>query len=63
LKLLENYKKRWSSSFGGWTSEPVHDDSSHCADAIRYLCSGVKRLSGTVGGLENDMSALRKYFG
>ena len=24
LKLLENYKKRWSSSFGGWTSEPVH---------------------------------------
>lgn len=30
LRLLENYKKKWSSSFGGWTSEAVHDDCSHC---------------------------------
>ena len=63
LRMLESYKKKWSSSFGGWTSEPVHDHASHAADAFRYLCSGLKRVTNASGSLENDYSALRKYFG
>lgn len=63
LRCLENYKKRWSTSFGGWTSEPVHDDNSHAADAFRYLCAGIQRVSNSSGSLENDFSALRKYWG
>ena len=62
LKLLENYKKRWSSALGGWTAEPVHDDSSHCADSMRYMCAGIKRVSNSTS-LENDYKALRTYFG
>lgn len=62
LKLLENYKKKWSISFGGWTSDPVHDNCSHCADSFRYLCAGVKRVTNN-SSLENDFSALRKYWG
>lgn len=62
LKLLETYQKRWSNALGGWTSEPVHNDSSHCADSMRYLCAGVKRIS-TSSSLENDYKALRNYFG
>ena len=63
LRLLENYKKKWSTSFGGWTSDPVHDECSHCADAFRYLCAGIKRVTNASGSLENDFSALRKYWG
>jgi hypothetical protein len=63
LRMLENYKKKWSTSFGGWTADPVHDDCSHGADAFRYLCAGIKRAVASSGSLENDMSALRKYWG
>lgn len=63
LKLLENYKKKWSPSLGGWTAEPVHDECSHCADSFRYLVAGIKRVVSASGSLENDYAALRKYFG
>lgn len=62
LKMLENYKKQWSSSFGGWTSTPVHDHCSHAADAFRYLAAGVRRVSDS-GSLEQDYKALQKYWG
>lgn len=63
LKLLENYKKKWNSIYGGWSAEPVHDDASHAADSFRYLCAGVKRLITTSGSLEKDYSNLRKFWG
>jgi hypothetical protein len=63
LRLLENYKKRWASSFGGWTSEPVHDSCSHCADAFRYLCAGVNKLAGKSMSTEPDLAILRKFWG
>lgn len=63
LKYLENYKKKWNSSFGGWTSEPVHDEASHAADAFRYLCAGIKKLSASSGSIEGQYAALRKYWG
>lgn len=57
---LQNYKKRWNSTIGGWTNEPVHDDSSHSADAFRYLCQGYSKL----GSDGKDMGkALRSFFG
>ncbi len=62
LKLLENYKKKWSTSFGGWTSEPCHDSCSHAADSFRYLCAGIKKVSAS-SSVESDLSALRKYWG
>jgi len=63
LKHLENYKKRWNANFGGWTSEPLHNDASHAADAFRYLCAGVDRIVGGTGSVEKDYSILRKFWG
>lgn len=63
ISCLENYKKRWSSSIGGWTSEPCHDDASHGADAFRYLCSGLTKITGQGGSLQNDYKALQRYWG
>jgi hypothetical protein len=60
LRALEGYKKMWSSSIGGWTSSASHDECSHGADAMRYLCEGIKNVEN----LNNDQDrvALNKYF-
>lgn len=63
IMALENYKKKWSPIIGGWTSEPLHDDNSHGADSLRYLCAGLSKLSGSVRSIENDYKALRNYWG
>lgn len=47
LKHLECYKKRWSSSLGGWTSEPAHDAASHAClvgDTLIATQNGEKRI-------------------
>ena len=62
LLSLETYKKRWNSAIGGFSAEPVHDDSSHGSDAFRYLCCGLPMISETKG-LEDDVKAVRKFFG
>ena len=59
---LENYKKKWSSAIGGWTSEELHDDASHGAAAMRYLASGISKVTGH-GSIKNDYEAARRYFG
>jgi len=63
IQALENYKKKWSPIIGGWTSEPLHDEFSHGADAFRYLCAGLPRLSSSFGGIERDYKAARNFFG
>ena len=62
LKALENYKKKWNTQIGGFTSDPVHDSSSHAADAMRYLCAGFSFVQGS-GSIDNDMKAIRAYWG
>ena len=37
LIRLANYRKRWNASVGGWSNEPLHDDSSNGADAMRQF--------------------------
>lgn len=62
IKHLENYAKKWSTSFGGWTSDPVHNDASHASDSFRYLCAGINRITGVSGSLERDYNVLRKHY-
>lgn len=37
IKALEAYRKEWNDKLGCWRDRPLHDWSSHCADAFRYL--------------------------
>jgi hypothetical protein len=62
LICLESYSKKWSNNLGGFTSEPVHNEASHGADAFRYLCVGLKKISPS-GSLDNDYKALRNFWG
>ena len=62
LKCLENYQKKWNNTFGGWSSEPVHNENSHAADAFRYLCAGINKIAGQ-GSMASDYKALQKFWG
>jgi hypothetical protein len=42
VNCLENYRKEWDEKRGTWKSTPLHDWSSHGADAFRYLAVYVK---------------------
>lgn len=37
IKALENYKKDWNEKAGMWRDKPLHDWSSHYADAFRMF--------------------------
>lgn len=62
IRCLENYKKKWSPSIGGWTSEPEHDEYSHGADAFRYVCLGLPRVKSSSNTLETDYKALNQFW-
>ncbi len=37
IKCLENYHKRYNEKTESYSDTPMHDYTSHCADAIRYM--------------------------
>lgn len=40
VKHLDNYRKEWDDRLGAWKDKPLHDKSSHCADAFRTFAVG-----------------------
>jgi len=61
IKHLESYQKKWNESMGHYTSEPVHNIHSHCADAFRYLAQAVevKARKATVDKMEAEREYIR----
>lgn len=39
IKALESYRKEWNDKLGVWRDKPLHDWSSHGADAFRYFAT------------------------
>lgn len=39
IASLENYRKEWDDKKGCWKDRPLHDHTSHAADAFRYLAN------------------------
>lgn len=44
IKCLENYRQEFDPKKRIYKGKPRHDEFSHCADAMRYLCSSLKML-------------------
>lgn len=42
LKALRNYRREWKEDLGVYSDKPLHDWTSHAADAFRYLAMGLK---------------------
>lgn len=52
IKCLESYRKEWNDKLGCWRDRPLHDWSSHAADAFRYLASQEIGKRKQVGGIQ-----------
>lgn len=50
IKALESYRKEWNDKLGCWRDNPLHDWSSHCADAFRYLAAMEIGIKAQVAG-------------
>jgi len=58
---LGKYRKKWSEAQGRYLQEPQENVFEHYADAMRYVCMGVKHLeaAGTLtGSLEKHRAAV-----
>lgn len=44
LKALENYRQEYDSKKKIYKSQPLHDFSSHAADAFRYMCLSLPKI-------------------
>lgn len=44
IKSLENYRQEFDNKKKIYKSSPLHDNNSHSADAMRYLCVAVPKL-------------------
>ena len=62
LERLESYKRKWDDKLGGYKNTPIHDGASHGSDAFRMLATGLQ-FCGSSGSLEDDMQAVRSYWG
>lgn len=51
ISHLENYRKEWDDKRGCWKDRPLHDHTSHGADAFRYLANSQskRKMSKSVG--------------
>jgi hypothetical protein len=45
IKALENYRQEWDSKKKVYSPHPLHDNNSHAADAMRYLCVSLSKTS------------------
>ncbi|GAB3359025.1 phage terminase large subunit [Giesbergeria sinuosa] len=63
IKRLANYRKVWNTKMGRWSSEPLHDNNSHGADAFRQfgqVAEGGERFqSGAVARTEQSVRRRR----
>jgi hypothetical protein len=53
IKALESYRKKRDDKNQCYYDSPLHDWSSHYADAFRYLCQAYEQTQNVVG-LELD---------
>lgn len=63
LKSLEYYHYEWDDKHKVYGRQPRHDWSSHYADALKYLATGLHFVDTGTISLDSDYKALRSYWG
>lgn len=54
IKALENYRQEYDSKKKVYKSVPLHDWSSHWADAARYMCVSLPKMSDGISAKDID---------
>jgi len=44
IKAIENYRQEWDGKRQVYKERPLHDQYSHAADALRYLCVSLSKV-------------------
>lgn len=44
VSALENYRQEYDTKYNVYKPRPLHDNHSHWADAMRYLCLSIKNI-------------------
>jgi len=63
LKALENYRQEYDSRHKVYKPNPLHDWSSHYADAMRYLCISLPKTRDGLSPEELDKRYNDAYYG
>ena len=45
LDCIRNYQRKWDDTLKVFSQKPLHDWSSHGADALRYLAQGIREVA------------------
>lgn len=59
IKHLDAYRKQWNDRHGCWSSKPLHNYASHCADSFRILVLNIDK-AGSLGSKESALAKHRK---
>ncbi len=54
IKAIENYRKEYDNKNKVYKSHPLHDQWSHAADALRYMCISLGKTSDGLSPKELD---------
>lgn len=63
IRHLEAYSKQWNVAYGCWNEKPRHDNSSHCADAFRYLAQSLSQAAPSSGLNIEEYRRLKEQHG
>lgn len=60
LECLRQYRREWSENRRDFMPKPIHDYTSHAADAMRYLATGIDKISTRVRPPTRSRSSRRQ---
>lgn len=64
VKRIENYSKKWDTKLEMWSGVPLHNESSHAADALRYLALGLDNCIHDAQGIsQSEADNLYRNYG
>jgi hypothetical protein len=63
IKALENYREEWDDRRKVYKGRPLHDWSSHAADAMRYMACALPRVTQNTDPVELDKRYREAMFG
>lgn len=63
IKALENYRQEWDEKRKSYKDNPLHDWSSHAADAMRYLCVSLPKTRDGISADELEKRYREVRFG
>ena len=63
IKALENYRREYDTEKKVYKSQPLHDQYSHAADAMRYLCVSLPKTKDGLSAEELDKRYQEAMYG